>query len=397
LNSKTNTIKAAAWVEKLPPYLFAKLDEASRRAKDAGMDVIDLGTGDPDIPTPAPVVTAMQKACADPSTHKYPSYSGSLEFRTACTDWMNRRFGIKLDPQNQVMALIGAKEGVAHLVQAFVGPQDVVLATTPGYPPYFSSATMVGAESYAMPLLAENDFLPRFDQVPEDVCHRTKIIFINYPNNPTGGVATLEFFKTAIEFAKKHNALLVHDAAYSESYGPGEKPLSIFEAEGAEEIAVEMHSFSKAYNMCGWRIGFLAGNASALNALGTVKKIIDSGPFTAVQKAAIAALEMPEEEKQKLRDLWLARRAAVVEELKAAGIEFNETSVTIYVWAKTPEGFSDDEFCARLVEESGVVVAPGASFGSAGAGYFRIALCQPEDRLREAARRISEFLKKHGG
>jgi len=391
---KTFTVKAADWVGKLPPYLFARLDEAAAEARAGGVDVIDLGTGDPDLPTPEPIVNAMQRACAVQENHMYPSYSGSPRFRKACTDWMRNRFGVTLDPDSQILALIGAKEGVAHLVQSIVNPGDVVLATTPGYPPYFSSALMTGAQSYAMPLLAENRFLPRLDLVPEEIRRRARIMFINYPNNPTGARADLEFFKEALDFCRAYGILLAHDAAYVECYDSGDRPHSIFEVSGADEVAVELHSFSKAFNMCGWRIGFAAGNRQALKALGTVKKIIDSGPFTAVQEAAIAGLEMPEADKRALRSIYAERRKVVTDGLKAAGLEVNDTDVTIYVWARVPEGFDDASFCEKLIQSRGVVVAPGSSFGAPGKGWFRIALCSPSERLAEAVRRIGAFIER---
>lgn len=375
----------------LPPYLFAELDRKKREKIEEGVDVIDLGVGDPDLPTPEPIVEALKRAAEKPENHRYPSYVGMKAFREAVANWYRRRFGIDLDPDREVIALIGSKEGIAHFPLAFVNPGDIVLCPDPAYPVYRIGTIFAGGQPYMVPLKEENGFLPDLGSIPNEVVERAKIIWINYPNNPTSADATEEFYKELIRWAKKHNIIVASDNAYSEIYTGERKPISILQIEGAREVAVEFHSLSKTFNMTGWRIGMAVGNEELIKALGKVKTNIDSGQFNAVQEAGIVALNMPESELDKLRAVYRERREVMTKALKRIGLKPLESDVTFYVWTKVPEGYTSAQFVERLLEEAGVVCTPGNGFGDAGEGYFRISLTVPTDRLVEAARRIENL------
>lgn len=375
----------------LPPYLFAELDRRKQEKLEQGVDVIDLGVGDPDLPTPQPIVEALQRAAENPENHKYPSYVGMKAYREAVSQWYKRRFGIDLCPDNEVIALIGSKEGVAHFPLAFVQEGDVVLCPDPAYPVYKIGTIFAGGEPYAMPLKAENDFLPDIGSIPQDVVDRAKIIWINYPNNPTSADATEDFYKDLIKWAKKHNIIIASDNAYSEIYLGDRKPISILQIEGAKDVAIEFHSLSKTYNMTGWRIGMAVGNEELVKGLGKVKTNVDSGQFNAVQEAGITALNMPESELDKLRAIYKERREVMTSALKKLGLEPLESDVTFYIWIKVPEGYTSADFVGRLIDEAGIVCTPGNGFGDAGEGYFRISLTVPTERLVEAAKRIENL------
>ncbi len=381
-------VEYAQRIKALPPYLFAQIDQKKREKLAQGVDVIDLGVGDPDLPTPKPIVEAMQRAVEKPEHHRYPSYEGMLSFRQAVADWYKRRFGVELDPQKEVVALIGSKEGIAHFPLAFVNPGDVVLCPDPAYPVYKIGTLFAGGEPYILPLKEENRFLPDFKSVPKDVLKRAKIIWVNYPNNPTSATATESFYKELIDWARENNIIVASDLAYSEIYFGNEKPMSILQVEGAKDVAIEFHSFSKTFNMTGWRLGMAVGNEKLIAGLGKVKTNVDSGQFQAVQEAGITALNLPEEELQKIRDTYKERRSAMVKALEEVGLKVYPSDATFYLWIKVPEGYTSAEFVSRLLDECGIVCTPGNGFGEYGEGYFRISLTVPTQRLLEAVERI---------
>lgn len=377
-------------VKNLPPYLFARIDEMKQNALAEGVDLIDLSIGDPDIPTPEHIVQSLQRAVEDPAHHRYPSSSGMLSFRKAAADWMERRFGVKLDPAKEVVSVIGSKEAVGHLPLAFVDPGDVVLVPTPGYPVYAIGTLFAGGESHFMPLLEENGYLPVLGDIPEDILTRARIMWLNYPNNPTSARATKEFFADAIALARKYDFIIAHDSAYSELYFDGEKPISFLEVEGARDVGIEIHSLSKTYNMTGWRIGFAVGNRDVIGALANIKSNLDSGVFEAVQEAAITAFETEESVLEKLRKTYEARRDALYDGLVDAGLSVNKPGATFYLWCRVPEGFDSSGFAAHLLDKAGVLATPGNGFGEPGEGYIRFALTVGVERIKEAAARIAK-------
>ena len=381
-------MQKAECLNHLAPYLFAQIDAKRDALVAQGVDVISLGIGDPDMPTPSHIVDALIKAAQNPANHQYPDYAGSLAYREACADWMRDRFGVTLDAKTEVLALIGSKEGIAHLHTAFVNPGDYVLAPSIGYPVYSGGATLQSANTYFMPMTAENGFLADFEQVPEDILKRAKIMFLGYPNNPTGAIATEEYFDKAIDFCIRHDLLLAHDNAYCEIGFDGYRAPSILERPRAMECCIEFFSLSKAYNMTGWRIGFAAGNPYAIEALGTVKNNLDSGQFGAIQDAAIVALRSSQDCIDEMNAIYMRRRDAIVEALQAIGLECNTPQATIYVWAKVPNGYTSAEFAEKLLEQAHVIVTPGSGYGPDGEGYIRISLTTPDDRLLEAVDRI---------
>ena len=381
-------INQAERLKRLPPYLFAEIDRLKREGRARGVDVIDLGIGDPDIPTPQHVIDALAKAATLPENHRYPSYEGLLSFREAVAQWYMKRFGVALDPAAEVLALIGSKEGTAHMPLAFVNPGDVVLVPDPGYPVYQNATYFAGGEPYLMPLKAEREFLPDLDAIPPDVLKRAKLIYLNYPNNPTAACAPLSFFQQLVEFAQRHQIIVCHDAMYSELCFNGFTPPSFLEAEGAKVVGIEFHSLSKTYSMTGWRIGFCVGNAEVLSGLGKIKSNVDSGVFQAVQYAGIAALTGPQDYVQMVRRIYQERRDVVVSGLKAMGWPVTTPKATFFVWSPTPNGRSATEIASRALQEAGVVITPGVGFGSQGEGFIRIALTVDKSRLAEAMERL---------
>lgn len=378
-------------LRKIPPYLFVELDRLKQEKIKEGADVIDLGIGDPDIPTPAEIVEVAKEALEKPEYHRYPANPGSLFYRKACSEYIKRRFGIEFDPEGEVLALIGSKEGIAHLPLAFVNPGDIVLCPDPAYPVYYLGTLFAHGEPYFMPLLWENDFLPDFGKIPEEVLRRTKILWVNYPNNPTGAVATKDFYKDAVLLAKKYDFIIASDAAYVELYFE-EPPLSIFEIDGAKDVAIEFHSLSKTFCMTGWRIGFAVGKREIVQALAKIKSNIDSGVFTAIQEAGAYALRNMDRLVPPLRETFKERRNYLAEELTRLGFLFKSPKATFYLWVKVPEGFTSSEFCKRVLQELAIVVTPGNGFGSAGEGYFRIACTVEVQRLKEAVKRLSTLI-----
>ncbi len=378
-------------LRKLPPYLFKELDRKKEEAIDRGMDVIDLGVGDPDLPTPQPIVDAIKEAVQDPENHRYPSYSGMLEFREAVSKWYKKRFHVSLDPEKEVVSLIGSKEGIAHFPLAFIDPGDIALVPSPAYPVYNISTIFSGGISYFMPLLEKNNFLPELEAIPEDIAKRAKIMFINYPNNPTSAISSRDFFEEVVRFAKRYNIIICHDAAYTELTFDGYKAPSFLETDGAMDVGIEFHSLSKTYNMTGWRIGFAAGNMELISALGAIKSNIDSGVFQAVQIAAIKALELDESWIKKNIDIYRRRRALFIDALSRVGLSAKDSKATFYLWINVPEGYTSAGFASRLLDEAGIVVTPGNGFGEPGEGYIRISVTQKDERLEEAVRRIENI------
>lgn len=387
-------MKRAQRIAKVPPYLFAEIDKKKAAVIARGVDVISLGIGDPDLPTPDYVIERMREEVKNPKWHRYPDYDGSLEFRTAAANFYRRRFGVELNPKNEVLTLIGSKEGIAHIIWAFVDPGDIALIPDPGYPVYKTHTLLVGGTPYIMPLLRENGFLPDLSKIPADVAQKAKLMFLNYPNNPTAGVATLEFFEEAVAFCKKYDILLCHDLAYSEMTFDGYVAPSVLQVPGARDVAVEFYSLSKPFNMTGWRIAFLAGNAEAVAALGIIKTNTDSGQFTAIQMAGIEALEnSPFEFVKKMNEIYARRRQIAVDGLRAIGLDVQPPKGSFYIWVPVPKGQTSAGFATLLLEEAGVVVTPGGAYGDHGEGYIRIALTVGEDRLREAIDRIKKHVK----
>ena len=383
-------MRIARRIESLPPYLFAALDDKLAAKRAEGIDVISLGVGDPDMPTPEHVVEAMREAVGDPSTHRYPSYWGSLEFREAVAEWYARRFDVDLDPRTEVLALIGSKEGLGHLPVAFVDPGDETLVPDPGYPVYGVATRLAGGTPVALPLIPESGYQPDFDAAP--VSERTKMLWLNYPSNPTAAVVDRGTFERAVAFASDHDLLVAHDAAYSEITFDGYVAPSILQVPEAKDVALEFGSASKFFNMTGWRIGWCAGSTEAIRALSVVKTNLDSGQFTAIQRAAIAALAGPQDHLDELRAVYQRRRDVVVGTLNNLGWSLKPPLGSIYVWAPTPEGRTSAEFADLLLDEAGVFVAPGTGYGLRGEGFVRFSLTVPDDRLAEAMDRIAGVL-----
>jgi LL-diaminopimelate aminotransferase len=377
-------------LKRLPPYLFAEIDRKRKRAIAAGRDVIDLGVGDPDTPTPDFIVEALAEAARDPATHRYALDSGDPGFRRAIAAFMEGRFGVDVDPDSEVYPTIGSKEAIAHFPLAFVDPGDLALVPEPGYPPYRSGTIFAGGEVHALPLLEENGFLPDLDSAPEDVRKRAKLLYLNYPNSPTGVVASREFFEAAVRFCRESSIILVQDAAYAEMVYEG-RALSVLKVEGAREVAVEFHSLSKTFNMTGWRVGWAAGSAELVSALGRVKTNLDSGVFTAIQRAATVALSRYDEVHEKMVALYRRRRDVFCGGLVSKGWRLRPPDATFYVWARTPEGWTSERTATRILEEADVVVTPGNGFGAAGEGYVRATLTVEESRLAEAVERMGRL------
>ena len=390
--SKKISIEPAARVKDLPPYLFATIDRMKTEAVGKGIDLIDLSIGDPDTPTPKHIVEAMRKAVREPAHHKYPSYAGMLSFRQAVADWYRKRFDVSLDPKTEVVSLIGSKEGIGHMPLAFINPGEYVLVPSPGYPVYPVATLFAGGRSHIMPLLEKNNYLPDLNAVPDRVLKKAKMMFVNYPNNPTAAGADRAFYKGLIEFASKNNILICHDAAYSEVYYDDERPLSFLQIPGAKDVGIEFHSLSKTYNMTGWRIGFAVGNKDAVAGLGKIKTNLDSGIFQAIQEAGIEALKTDDRVLAKIRNMYQGRRDALYDGLRNLGLEVNKPKATFYLWVKCPKGYTSMEFTTHLLNEAGILTTPGNGFGAPGEGYVRFALTVPVKRIKEAVARMGKVL-----
>ncbi len=384
-------VEKAERLKQLPPYLFQEIDRLKAELISKGVDVINLGVGDPDLPTPKHIIEALQKAAEDPATHQYPSYSGMNDFRISVANWYRHRFGVELDPIEEVVTMIGSKEGIAHFPLAFINPGDLALVPTPAYPVYHVGTLFAGGESYFMPLLDENEFLPEIAAIPPDIARRARLIFINYPNNPTGATAERAFYEKVLAFAREYEVIVCHDAAYSEMAFDGYRPMSFLEIAGAKEVGIEFHSLSKTYNMTGWRLGFAVGNRQLLQGLGQVKSNIDSGAFNAIQMAGIAALEGNQACVKEMQQTYQERRDLLIAGLRGVGLKPTVPKATFYVWCPVPQGYSSSEFTSLLLKECGIVTTPGSGFGAPGEGYVRMALTVGKERIGEAVARIRKL------
>jgi len=384
-------IKSAARLSLLPPYLFAELDRLKREVQQTGVDVISLGIGDPDLPTPAHIVAVLQRTAELAVNHRYPDYQGLDRFREAAARWYQRRFNVNLDPGREVCALIGSKEGIANFPVAVVDPGDVVLIPDPGYPVYYSGCVFNGGEPYFMPLRESNGFLPDFDAIPGEVARRAKLMWLNYPNNPTAATVEPEFLRKAVKFCLDNEIILGFDIAYSEIAFDGYRAPSVLQIEGARDCAIEFHSLSKTFSMTGWRVGFALGNEQLVGALGKVKTNVDSGVFQPVQEAAIAALDSGDGKLREYCAIYQRRRDLMVNALRALGLRCAAPRATFYLWVNTPAGYTSASFAERVLKEAGVVITPGSGFGKSGEGYVRFSLTVPDERLNEAVGRLQRL------
>ena len=385
-------MRLAQRVEQLPPYLFARISQLIAQKRAAGVDVISLGIGDPDIPTPDYLLDVLRNATADPANHRYPESDGLPQFRQAIARWYQKRHGVSLDPDKEVVPLIGSKEGIAHLPLCLIDPGDTALITDPGYPVYEVATMFAGGVTVKVPLREEDGWLPRLDEIPAETARAAKVIWLNYPNNPTGAIADRGFYERAVAWAKQYDVVIAHDLAYADVAYDGYVPMSILEVDGAKDVAIEFNSLSKSFNMTGWRLGMAVGNATLVNALTRVKTNMDSGIPQAIQQMAITALDDPRDTIERHNEIYAKRRDRAIAVLRQLGLRVEPPKASLYIWARLPEGErSSAEFAARLIDATGVVVTPGASYGPAGEGYIRISLTTPDDRLDEALRRLAAF------
>jgi LL-diaminopimelate aminotransferase len=386
-------VKFAKRLDLVPPYLFAELERKIDEKRKAGVDVISLGIGDPDLPSPSAVVDEMQRQVARPENHRYPSNRGLEAFRTAVATFYRERFGAEIDPDTEVIPVLGGKEGVAHIALACLEPGDVCLAPEPGYPPYTSGPLFAGADLHYLPLRAENGFTPDFDAIGPDIWQRANLLFLNYPNNPTGAVGPDDLFPRVVELARRHGVIVVHDSSYSEVAFDGYRPPSFLAAPGAKDAGVEIFSLSKGWNLTGWRVGWIAGNAQVVERYRQLKTNLDSGMFDALQLAAVAALTEARDFPREMSDVYRRRRDLMIDALAAIGLNASPPKATPYIWARIPDGYTSASFTELVLEEAAVVVSPGPSFGPSGEGYVRISLTVADERLEEAARRIASSLR----
>lgn len=384
-------MKLAKRVEKLPPYLFAEISKKIAAKRAEGHDIITFGIGDPDLPTPRHILDALHEAADDPANHRYPESEGLPELRQAIADWYERRFEVKFDPQKEALALIGSKEGIAHMALTLIDPGDIALVTDPGYPVYEIGTMFAGGEAIKLPLKRENGWLPDLDAIPADVAHKARALWLNYPNNPTGAVADFAFFERAVAWAKEHDVAICHDNPYCDVAYDGYRPISIFQVPGARDVAIEFNSFSKIYNMTGWRIAMAVGNPVLVDALMRVKSNVDSGIPQAIQRMAIEAVYGPQDCIEEHNRIYQRRRDRMVETLRNIGLEVDIPKASLYVWAKLPDGITSGEYAARLIEECGVVVTPGRGYGINGEGYVRLSVTTPDDQLEEGLRRLAAW------
>jgi len=383
-------MKKSKRLDLIPPYLFVKIEEKKDELVKSGIDVIDFGIGDPDLPTPPLIVRKMQEVLNSKEAANYPTSKGEMPFRKAVADWYKKRFNVTLDPATEVCCLIGSKEGLAHLFLAFVDAGDVTLIPDPAYPVYKIGTLLTGGEAFFLPLTAENKFIPDLDKIPADIAKKAKLLFINYPNNPTGAVAGKDFLEKCVAFCKKYSILLVSDLAYSEMAYDGFKPSSIFEIPGAKDVAIEFHSLSKTYNMTGWRIGMAVGNKEAVQALATIKSNVDSGQFKAIQLAAIEALSGSQTCVQENNKIFEERRNVLYDGLKSLGWNFLKPMATFYFWVPVPKGETSASFTEKLLDKCGILVVPGSGYGKFGEGYIRMAITLPKERIKEAIKRLKD-------
>jgi LL-diaminopimelate aminotransferase len=380
-------------IANIPPYPFVEITRKINQKRSEGVDVITFAIGDPDIPTPSHIMATLHEAADDPANHRYPESDGLPELRQSIARWYKNRFDVTLDPDKEVLPLIGSKEGIANIAYCLVDQGDVGLVPDPGYPVYSMGTMFAGGETYYMPLKEENDFLPDFAAIPEDVAKRAKVLWMNYPNAPTAAVADKAFFEEAVRFAKQYDIAICHDAPYTEVAYDGYEPISFMQAEGARDVGIEFHSLSKSFNMTGWRIGMAVGNETLIDALFRIKSNVDSGINQAVQRMAITALDGPQDCIEEHNATYQHRRDVLVEALRACGLRVNEPKASLYVWAKVPTGFTSAEFAARLIDDIGVVVTPGNAFGPSGEGFVRLSITTPTERVEEGAKRMQEWAK----
>jgi len=384
--------RLAQRIRELPPYLFARIDELKNEARKKGADLIDLGIGDPDLPTPAHIVAELARAGGDARHHRYPSYQGMRELRSAAADYYKARWGASLDPDREVVVLIGSKEGIAHFPLAFVDPGDLVLVPDPGYPVYATGTAFCGGRVHLVPLRRENGFLPDLAAIPEAVAREAKILWVNYPNNPTAATATLGFFQDLVDWARRYDVIIASDNAYADVYfDESAPPPSILSVPGAADVAIEFYSLSKTYNMTGWRVAFACGNAELVGGLGKVKTNVDSGVFEAVQRAAVCALSGDQSCVAEMRRIYRERRDVLAGGLAAAGFDVIRPDATFYMLVANPAGYTSMEFAARLLSDAHIVATPATGFGAAGEGYVRMTVCAPAERLAEAALRVKNL------
>ena len=384
-------MELAERIRKLPPYLFVEISRKIAEKRAQGVDIITFGIGDPDLPTPKHILDALKEAADVPANHRYPESEGLPELRGSIAGWYERRFGLSFDPNKEVLPLIGSKEGIGHMALCLIDPGDVALVPDPGYPVYSIGTMFAGGESHFLPLTEENDFLVDFGAIPEDVARRAKVLWLNYPNNPTGAVADIGFFEEAVAFAKKYDIVVCHDGPYSEVAFDDYKPVSFLQAKGARDVGVEFHSFSKSYNMTGWRIGMAVGNPTLIDALMRVKSNLDSGIPQAIQRMAIAAAEGPQDTIGEHNAIYQRRRDRVVSVLQGLGLRVRPPKASLYVWARVPEGFTSAQYATRLLDELGIVVTPGAGYGEHGEHYIRLSLTIADDRMEEGLRRMEQW------
>ncbi len=382
-------MRLAKRVERLPPYLFVGISRIIAEKKSQGIDVVDFGIGDPDIPTPKPVLRALEEGAAKPDNHRYPESEGLPEFRNAVTDWYVQRFGVELDPATEAINLIGAKEGIGHAALCFIDPGDVALVPDPAYPVYAIGTMFAGGESHYVPLLEKNGWLVDFRDVPSDAAKRARVMWLNYPNNPTGGVANLDFFQEAVEFARQYDLYMLHDACYTEVTFDGYEAPSILQAPGARDLCMEFHSLSKTANMTGWRVGMAVGNSEMVNALMRVKSNLDSGLSQAIQEMGIAALNLPVEWVAENVEKYRRRRDMLIEGLRGIGLRAKPPKAGLYVWTPVPSGYTAAAFAELLLNDRNLVVTPGTGYGPAGEGYVRLSLTTPDERVEEGLRRLA--------
>ncbi len=378
-------------IQNLPPYLFYEINKRIAEKRAQGIDVISLAIGDPDLPTPDYILDSMWQASQDPANHRYPESDSLLELRQAVSQWYERKFDLTFDPEKEILPLIGSKEGIGHIALCFIDPGDVALVPDPGYPVYSVGTMFAGGESYFMPLTEENDFLPDLDAIPEAVAQKAKVMWLNYPNNPTAAVADLDYFERVVAFAKRYNIAVLHDAPYTEVAFDGFRPPSFLQAEGARDVGIEFHSLSKTYNMTGWRIGMAVGNPSIINALLRVKSNLDSGIPQAIQKMAITALQGPDDATIHNSEVIQRRRDRVIPVLQRLGFRVRPPKASFYVWAGIPTEESSIPFCTRLLDDTAVVATPGLGYGKSGEGFIRFSLTTPDNRLEEAMQRLEKW------
>lgn len=384
-------MKLAKRVEELPPYLFAEISKKIAAKRAEGHDIITFGIGDPDLPTPRHILDALHAAAEDPVNHRYPESEGLPELRQAIADWYERRFEVTFDPQKETLALIGSKEGIAHMALTLIDPGDIALVTDPGYPVYEIGTMFAGGVAIKLPLTRERGWLPDLDAIPEDVAHKARALWLNYPNNPTGAVADLAFFERVVAWAKTHDVAICHDNPYCDVAYDGYRPVSIFQVPGAKDVAIEFNSFSKIYNMTGWRIAMAVGNPVLIDALMRVKSNVDSGIPQAIQRMAIEAVYGPQDCIDEHNRIYQRRRDRMVATLRKIGLEVDVPKASLYVWAKLPDGITSGQFAAELIEGCGVVVTPGRGYGINGEGYIRLSVTTPDDQLEEGLRRLEAW------